>query len=146
MDSQELMTFATRVLERALQKSGYMPAPPDDPNGVKGPGDMFVDNLADKLIGVVMRADAAALPQLQSAFSSPALEQLRVRNALLANALGACECFGEDQACVRCGGRGAPGWHLPDRPHFEAIVRPALQRVSQFRHSARHGHLQSLQR
>jgi hypothetical protein len=102
--------------------------------------------MADKLLAFVNRADAAVVPHLNSALLSPASASLRVRNSRVARALGACDCFGEDVGCVECGGRGAPGWRLPDRGQFEAIVRPALQKVSRMRASVGKGHLQSLQR
>lgn len=144
--SSELMTFATRVLERALQKAGYMPESPTEPGEMPNPGDMFIDAMATKLIALVNRADATVIPHLQSAIMSPTLDRLSVRNQRVARALGACTCFGEDVACEECGGRGAPGWRLPDRQLFEAVVRPALHKVSQYRLSARNGHVHSLQR
>ncbi|HET9198987.1 MAG TPA: hypothetical protein VFN92_12135 [Solirubrobacterales bacterium] len=54
----------------------------------------------------------------------------RERQRLLADALGACErCFGEDEACPVCRGRGRPGGRRPDPVLFEELVKPALRRV-----------------
>ena len=145
MDSNELMTFATRVLERVLQKCGYMQEPVRSP-GMPGPSDVFIDNLAGKVIEFVQRADANVATRLSTSMSTPAVEQLRARNARVALALGACDCFGDDVTCARCGGRGAPGWQVPDRSHFEATIRPALTKVAQFRVAARNGHLHGFQR
>lgn len=142
MNSPELITFATRVLERALQKAGYMPEPPADPAAVSNPGDMFIDSLAAKIIDFVKHADTAAIAH--NAMSS-VIEQLRIRNARMALAVGACECFGDDVSCPHCAGSGAPGWRLPDRSHFTAMVRPAMEKVEQFRLSARNGRVHSHQ-
>jgi hypothetical protein len=154
VESSELMTFATRVLERALQKAGYMPEPPVEIGSVPAQNDLLVDSMADKLIAFVNHADAAVLPLWQSAATSPELDSLRARNRRLARALGACDCFGEDLMCARCGGRGSSGWEIPDRSQFEAIVRPTLHKVSQMRpspsnrqlHSHHNGQLHSHQR
>ncbi len=51
-------------------------------------------------------------------------------NALLAAALGACECWGLREACRTCQGRGSAGWAQPDPELFEEFVRPAISRLS----------------
>lgn len=47
---------------------------------------------------------------------------------LLAAALGACECWGQDSECGLCGGAGTPGWTTPDQQLFEEYVMPAVRR------------------
>lgn len=50
----------------------------------------------------------------------------------LALALGACPaCWGEDQECRLCRGRGQPGLLAPDPEAFGRIVAPVLQRWPQ---------------
>lgn len=49
------------------------------------------------------------------------------RNAFLAGALGACECWGEDPACRVCDGEGQAGLFEPDPAAFEAIVAPLFE-------------------
>jgi hypothetical protein len=47
----------------------------------------------------------------------------------LAAALGACpDCFGTDDACRWCRGRGAPGFTNSDPDLFDRLVRPAVVR------------------
>jgi hypothetical protein len=54
---------------------------------------------------------------------------LRARNDLLASALGACaRCWGEDEECPLCDGRGLPGAFQPRPDAFEACVLPAVRR------------------
>ena len=54
---------------------------------------------------------------------------LRARNDYLASALGACaRCWGEDEECPLCDGRGAPGAFEPRPDAFEACVVPAVRR------------------
>jgi hypothetical protein len=56
------------------------------------------------------------------------LEVLRERQDLLAAALGACcLCWGQDEECRACRGRGLPGYSLPDEALFEELVLPAVQ-------------------
>ncbi len=58
------------------------------------------------------------------------LEERRGRERLLADALGACErCFGEDELCPVCRGRGRPGGRRPDPTLFEELVKPVLRWV-----------------
>ena len=49
--------------------------------------------------------------------------------ALLAAALGACECWGLRPGCARCRGDGCAGWAQPDPELFEEFVKPAMARV-----------------
>lgn len=58
------------------------------------------------------------------------LEELRERNDLLAEALGACHlCWGEDIDCEICRGEGYPGFFKPDANMFRQYVTPATQRL-----------------
>jgi hypothetical protein len=55
---------------------------------------------------------------------------LRERLDLLAIALGACpDCWGEEQGCASCQGRGIPGSYMPDRDGFVAYVLPAVRTI-----------------
>jgi len=57
------------------------------------------------------------------------LEELRERNELCAAALGACfACWGTDEDCPECAGRGRTGWRVPDRELFQRMVVPAVRR------------------
>ncbi len=60
----------------------------------------------------------------------PAHETPHEFNDLLASALGACECWGDDTDCGRCAGRGASGWLDPDPDLFQIFVGPAVERLS----------------
>jgi hypothetical protein len=52
-------------------------------------------------------------------------------NERLAQALGACVCWGEDPACPDCAGEGSPGCYFVDRRLFAYFVRPALEQLRQ---------------
>jgi hypothetical protein len=54
-------------------------------------------------------------------------EELLERNAAMASALGACDCWGEVGDCEICRGAGKPGWAIPNRRLFSKLIRPALQ-------------------
>lgn len=58
------------------------------------------------------------------------LVDLRQANDTLAAALGACPiCWGGDRRCEVCGGRGRPGYRLPEPALFNQLVVPAIHRV-----------------
>ena len=67
---------------------------------------------------------AARIRQLQE-------EHIRQRARLdaLAEALGACYCWGEETDCRACRGRGQPGATAPDMDRFEEFVLPLLLRL-----------------
>ena len=50
------------------------------------------------------------------------------RNAFVAGALGACECWGADVSCPRCRGSGSPGAFEPVPSAFETLIVPLLRR------------------
>jgi hypothetical protein len=56
-------------------------------------------------------------------------EQLVERNAVLALALGACDCWGQQPDCPICDGAGEPGWVPPDRTMFASYVYPAVRAI-----------------
>ena len=47
---------------------------------------------------------------------------------LLAGALGACDCWGQDPGCPACSGAGRPGWVEPDPDLYREYVEPAVLR------------------
>jgi hypothetical protein len=134
MTSADLLQLLSQVLERSLQKSGFLPAPPPNPDVSQSAADLVVDSMADKLLSFIAKADASAQ---QSTGRSTADDELTLRNQRLARAIGACSCFGGDPTCANCTGKGRPGWVLPDRAEFEEFIRPALRKVSEVRQSFR---------
>jgi hypothetical protein len=61
--------------------------------------------------------------------SNAAGDELAERNLALAEALGACDCWGQDPRCHICEGEGGPGWILPDRQLFATYVQPAIRAI-----------------
>lgn len=56
-------------------------------------------------------------------------DELEEWNDTLAAALGACHrCWGERTACSVCGGKGRPGWRLPEDLLFKEFIAPAIRR------------------
>ncbi len=53
--------------------------------------------------------------------------ELERRVALLARALGACDCWGEDPACEHCAGRGRAGAYACNPELFALFVLPAVR-------------------
>ena len=78
-----------------------------------------VQQLLDRLAATAPDGSAAGGPY-------PIVNQaLLDRNAMLAAAVGACECWGEDPRCAVCAGNGAAGWSPPDPALYAAYIRPA---------------------
>jgi hypothetical protein len=90
-----------------------------------------VDELHDDTDeGVVPPAAAAEVIDVLERLHAE-VRELRARSARLAAALGACpRCFGDDDACPTCHGRGAPGARVPHPRLFDEIVRPAVRRAA----------------
>lgn len=57
-------------------------------------------------------------------------DQLLDRVEVLAAALGACPiCWGEDDSCSECRGKGRPGYFRPDREAFAEYVLPVVKKL-----------------
>ena len=66
------------------------------------------------------------------------LADLREVNDTTAAALGACRvCWGGDEDCPECAGRGRPGSAVPDPALFRELVVPAVRRVRSLDRAAR---------
>lgn len=62
-------------------------------------------------------------------------ELLWERNDTLAAALGACpDCWGEDEGCKICRGRGSPGAFKPKKYAFAEYVLPVMKRLRKYKH------------
>jgi hypothetical protein len=107
------------------------------------------DPLAGPLAAALRQREAAAAGQEQSEPAGGSdddaevadviqrlyaeVEMLRGRNRLVSDALGACpRCFGEDELCPVCRGRGRPGGRQPNPALFAELVEPAVRRVRGF--------------
>ncbi|MEL6257184.1 MAG: hypothetical protein AAFR87_34635 [Bacteroidota bacterium] len=55
------------------------------------------------------------------------------KNEMLAAALGACHCWGEQEGCPDCGGEGLAGWKAPDIQLYRYLVLPANRTLRQFK-------------
>ena len=56
-------------------------------------------------------------------------EAMQARLDALAEALGACYCWGEDETCRGCHGKGVPGALPADPDRFDEFVLPLLIRT-----------------
>lgn len=92
----------------------------------RGFTDRVFQQLADRL-----GADHGGAPNnVVISYDSAVHEALVDQNVLLAAAVGACDCWGQDPACPVCAGTGSAGWTEPDRTLFEEYVAPAVTRMT----------------
>ena len=85
-----------------------------------------VDELVETQVDAASNTASELREELQKL--SAELRVLRERNDLLAATLGACcLCWGQDQECRFCRGRGRPGFMMPDEAHIGEFVLPAIQ-------------------
>jgi len=49
-------------------------------------------------------------------------------NSVFASAVGACECWGEDEECEKCNGAGKPGFYKVNQDAFEVFVLPCIEK------------------
>ena len=85
-----------------------------------------VGNLLTRMMAAPGSADGDDSETMDRDGGSTSTRSLIDRNIVLASALGACDCWGEDGRCPICVGAGAPGWSPPDQELFTAYVRPAM--------------------
>ncbi len=91
----------------------------------------FAERVLGELAGRLAVAPPADDSTVISSFESAAHEALVDRDVLLAAALGACECWGDEPSCRACGGRGTTGWMPPDPDLYAEYVTPAVRRTAQ---------------
>jgi hypothetical protein len=134
----DLAQLISKIVDRAGEK--YREQHGHDlllPPGIAAAGNgeaLLVDSLATQLLalfGLNGNADDATSHAMEGhADPSADVPNMPERNRLLARALGACECWGEQPECKMCYGQGGPGWALPHKPLFDRLVRPALQTIN----------------
>ena len=90
----------------------------------------FVERILGELAERLATVPAGNGPNVVPGYESVAHDALVDRNVVLAAALGACECWGEDNGCPDCGGAGAAGWVPPDPELYAEYVAPAVRRTS----------------
>jgi hypothetical protein len=100
------------LLERALP----------DPMG-------FVDRVLGQLLDRLAETPAGPAPAVVAGYEAELHQRLEDRNVVLAAALGACECWGEQPDCPECHGAGSSGWQQPDPALYDELVRPAAGRT-----------------
>lgn len=130
-------------------------------------GEIGRDQLKDVLANVPMAEDQKSLVEMLLALDAPPAESepeptsfepddepepaavriaalkreladLREVNDTLAAALGACRaCWGGDDDCPECAGRGRAGSAVPDPALFRELVVPAVRRVRSLDRTAR---------
>lgn len=54
-------------------------------------------------------------------------EQLKMLNATVASAMGACECWGQNMGCPSCQGQGRPGTQEVNQTAFSQLIAPFFQ-------------------
>jgi hypothetical protein len=89
---------------------------------------------AERVLGELTERLATAPPgdgsNVVPGHESAAGAALADRNVLLAAALGACECWGDNPGCPDCGGAGTAGWKPPDPELYVEYVAPAVRHTS----------------
>jgi hypothetical protein len=118
-----------RTLE-ALSQLGTMLDASESGNGTSGAG------LVSLLSQVSQPAEAVGQSGPRSGVLQPdqvdrvTYNELFHRNAAVAAALGACDCWGERANCPLCNGEGSPGWVPPDESLFAIYVGPVVHQFS----------------
>jgi hypothetical protein len=128
--------FFQRILEQALAKS------PKLSTSLLNPDTDAREAYLAKVVGNGLAAMFEAEESSESYHSAvPArnispdvaahYEELLERNAVMASALGACDCWGDVGDCEICMGAGKPGWAMPNRRLFSTLIGPALRALKE---------------
>lgn len=112
------MTSELAALEALLMK--VLP----DPMG-------FAERVLSELANRLAATSPTGTPTVVPGYEAAAHDALVDRNILLAAALGACTCWGEDPACGDCSGAGGVGWFPPDPQLYDEYVAPATRRTAE---------------
>lgn len=131
MDTNALIQ---NVIQHALVSATGNQPPDVSPDGVGSEGmiaKVLGDRLGQMFAGSNSEPDDTDMPLLadEAEEDFDLYDELLERNSVLAAALGACDCWGEDAGCDICRGTGEPGSMLPDRRLFARFVQPALRAI-----------------
>lgn len=125
-------TLVDRVLQQVLDQlaregalAGYGNKPPEELLGI-ALGNWLTGMLTAGRPATVAGASADGDRPEQSTHDDELVE----RNSVLAAAVGACDCWGEQADCPFCDGEGSAGWVRPDKQLFARYVYPAVRALS----------------
>jgi hypothetical protein len=128
--------FFQRVLEQALAKSPNLGASLMNPD--TNAREAYLAEAVGKGLAAMFETDESSKSDHSEGSArnlSPDVaahyEELLERNAAMASALGACDCWGEVGDCEICMGAGKPGWAIPNKRLFSTLIRPALQALKE---------------
>jgi hypothetical protein len=126
------LALCQRILQQVLDQLAHEYAVGDA--GEERPEETIAIALGNRLAQMLLEGNGSTVREWSPAGDEPEVstpyDELLDRDAALAAALGACDCWGEDADCPICRGLGAPGWELPDRRLFATYVRPALRALT----------------
>jgi hypothetical protein len=124
--------FIQNVLKQAVTKSPNLGASLMNPD--TNARDAYLAEVVGNGLAAMFETDGSSKSVLSEGSArnlSPGMaahyEELLERNAAMAGALGACECWGEVDDCEICMGAGKPGWAIPNKRLFSRLIRPALR-------------------
>jgi len=139
MDQEEVTAFIRNVLEYAAKQNEARQRPDVHShllNNEMSTHDHLVQMLGSKLAEVFNETGSQTTIDVEEVVEgepSPQeedqthYEELVIRNRALASALGACDCWGEDDNCGVCHGQGKPGWTWPERKYYNQYISPAVK-------------------
>lgn len=125
------LALAERVLQQVIEQVA------GDESIVAGgetTSERIATALGNRLARLILEEDASLRRGRYAVGRDAALtpyDELVERNIVVASALGACDCWGDNAHCPICDGEGAPGWLPPDPELFATYVRPAARTVTQ---------------
>jgi hypothetical protein len=91
----------------------------------------FAERVLGELANRLAAGSPTGTPTVVPGYEAAVHDALVDRNILLASALGACSCWGEDPSCADCWGAGRVGWVPPDPQLYDEYVVPALRRAAE---------------
>ncbi|MBC7903311.1 MAG: hypothetical protein H7Y27_07805 [Gemmatimonadaceae bacterium] len=89
----------------------------------------------------MLKQVAALKEQATSEKNKSAQQQIEIdlmkhRNTNLSEALGSCHiCWGDDNECPNCKGKGIAGWQAVNKRYFNIYILPCLEVMYEFNNS-----------
>jgi hypothetical protein len=126
------LAFVERVLLHVQDQLA-----PDDPvigNSYQPLDEWLVATLGNQLAGLIAKENLLIgnVGSFAARRNDALLKEVIPQDAVLAAALGACECWGRWKDCPICEGDGSPGWLIPDEQLYARFVHPAVSAIRDF--------------
>ncbi|ULC59436.1 hypothetical protein MBM09_00300 [Flaviramulus sp. BrNp1-15] len=126
----ELAEVITALDTIQSQKEETQETPIEVTHDVVNTDDLNVEEFSLKDQTQVLKAQVLKLKRMVKFLKQEVINEAEINNDF-ALAVGACsDCFGCDDDCEKCEGKGEPGFFVPDFVHYKELIVPAQKKYN----------------